>query len=84
MVTRNVNTSRSAHLYRGVYPVLYPKGKPTDNALWQEDVDARLRWGMSQAIDLGLLSAGDSVIAVQGWTSGLGHSNTLRVCSLMN
>jgi hypothetical protein len=34
---------------------------------------------MKQAIDLGLISTGDAVIAVQGWTGGLGHSNTLRV-----
>ena len=78
-VTRNPTTCRSAHLYRGVYPCLYPEVKPTDPALWQEDVDARLKWGMKQAIDLGLLSTGDAVIAVQGWTGGLGHSNTLRV-----
>ena len=72
-------TSRSCHLYRGVYPCLYPKPKPNDSALWQEDVDARLKWGMEQAIDLGLIGVGDTVIAVQGWTGGLGHSNTLRV-----
>jgi pyruvate kinase len=77
-VTRNLATSRAAHLSRGVYPCLYPKPKPTDSAHWQEDVDARLKWGMKQAIDLGLISAGDAVIAVQGWTGGLGHSNTLR------
>ena len=78
-VTRNPDTCRSAHLHRGVYPCLYPKAKPADPALWQEDVDARLKWGMKQAIDLGLISTGDAVIAVQGWTGGLGHSNTLRV-----
>ena len=81
-VTRNHTTSRSAHLYRGVYPCLYPRAKPSDPALWQEDVDARLKWGMKQAIDLGLISNGDAVIAVQGWTGGLGHSNTLRVCNI--
>ena len=78
-VTRNPITCRSAHLYRGVYPAMYPKPRPTDPALWQEDVDSRLRWGMKQGIDLGLISPGDAIIAVQGWTGGLGHSNTLRV-----
>jgi pyruvate kinase len=34
---------------------------------------------MKQAIDLGLINEGDAVIAIQGWTGGLGHSNTLRV-----
>ena len=82
-VTRNHTTSRSAHLHRGVYPCLYPKAKPSDPALWQEDVDARLKWGMKQAIDLQLIQPGDCVIAVQGWTGGLGHSNTLRVLPLV-
>jgi pyruvate kinase len=75
-------TSRYAHLHRGVYPCLYCGPKPTDPSLWQDDVDARLKWGMKQAIDLGLINAGDAVIAVQGWTGGLGHSNTLRVSFL--
>jgi pyruvate kinase len=35
---------------------------------------------MKQAIDLELINEGDVIIAVQGWTGGLGHSNTLRVC----
>src|SRR5271167_2461109 len=78
-VTRNHTTSRYGHLYRGVYPCLYPLPKSTDPAHWQEDVDARLKWGMKQAIDLGLINVGDAVIAVQGWTGGLGHSNTIRV-----
>jgi pyruvate kinase len=89
-VTRNFNTSRSCHLYRGVYPCLYPKPRPTDPKLWQEDVDARLHWAMeyipsipilmdSQAMQLKLLEPGDVVIAIQGWRGGLGNSNTMRV-----
>ena len=45
-MTRNFNTSRSCHLHRGVYPFLYPKARPTDPTLWQEDVDTRLHWAM--------------------------------------
>jgi len=45
-VTRNFETSRSCHLYRGVYPFLYPKIRPADATLWQEDVDNRLQWAM--------------------------------------
>jgi hypothetical protein len=45
-VTRSYSTSRSCHLYRGVYPFLYAKARPADAALWQEDVDARLHWAM--------------------------------------
>lgn len=81
MVTRNPTASRYSHLYRGVYPFLYPKSKPKDfkTVPWQEDVDARLKWGIMNAIKLGVLNKGDAVICVQGWRGGMGHTNTLRV-----
>jgi pyruvate kinase len=92
-VTRNFNTSRNCHLYRGVYPCLYPEARPTDPTIWQEDVDNRLHWAMEytsfksalirrQAMKLKLLEPGDAVVAIQGWRGGLGNSNTLRVLSL--
>lgn len=80
MVTRNPTASRYSHLYRGVYPFLFPRKKPDFNeADWQEDVDGRLKWGIKQAIDLGVLSEGDMVVCVQGWRGGKGHTNTIRV-----
>lgn len=80
MVTRNDRASRYAHLYRGVYPFCFPEPKPDFGATdWQEDVDKRLKWGIGQAIKLGVLSQGDSVICVQGWRGGKGHTNTIRV-----
>ncbi|RPB15457.1 pyruvate kinase [Morchella conica CCBAS932] len=80
MITRNNNAARYSHLYRGIYPFVYPEAKPDFNkTVWQEDVDKRLRWGMAEAMRLGLLSKGDTVIAVQGWKGGLGNTNTLRV-----
>ena len=78
-ITRNPACSRFMHLCRGVYPFLYPEPRPEDALLWQEDVDARLKWGMNHAKELGLLGPGDSVIAIQGWRGGLGNSNTMRV-----
>ncbi|KAI9270384.1 pyruvate kinase [Phascolomyces articulosus] len=95
VVTRNPQTARQAHLYRGCFPFTYPKPSshpraallspsaahlsPADVAPWQEDVDARLMWGMEQAIKYGLLKHGQAVVAVQGWKGGLGNTNTLRV-----
>ncbi|KAI5808551.1 pyruvate kinase [Peziza echinospora] len=80
MITRNAKAARYSHLYRGVYPFYFPEPKPDFNkANWQIDVDRRLKWGMEQAQALGLLSKGDTIIAVQGWRGGLGHTNTLRV-----
>lgn len=76
MVTRNHRAARYCHLYRGVYPFVYEK-KTVDN--WQEDVENRLRWAVSEAIDLGIIKKGDSIVTIQGWTRGSGHSNTVRV-----
>ncbi|KAI9486021.1 MAG: pyruvate kinase [Benjaminiella poitrasii] len=50
-----------------------------DLAPWQDDVDARLKWGMEQGILYGLLKHGEPVIAVQGWRGGLGNTNTIRI-----
>ena len=80
MVTRNATASRYAHLYRGVYPFLFPEPKPDFAGVdWQEDVDKRLKWGISRAIQLGVLNKGDAVVCVQGWRGGRGHTNTIRV-----
>lgn len=77
MITRNAAAARYSHLYRGVYPFHYNEPKPDfDQVIWQEDVDKRLRWGMESAMALGLLSKGETVVAVQGWKGGLGHTNT--------
>jgi len=80
MVTRNASASRYSHLYRGVYPFHYNQEKPDFNTTpWQEDVDNRLKWGIANAIRLGVLKQGESVICVQGWRGGMGHTNTIRV-----
>ncbi|KAI9856082.1 MAG: Pyruvate kinase [Vezdaea acicularis] len=80
MVTRNPIASRYSHLYRGVYPFHFPEEKPDfTKADWQEDVDGRIKWGIAQAIKLGILSKGDTVVCVQGWRGGAGHTNTLRI-----
>ena len=80
MVTRNATASRYSHLYRGVYPFLFDEAKPDFNKEpWQEDVDRRLKWGIMNAIKLGVLKKGDLVVCVQGWRGGMGHTNTIRV-----
>jgi len=80
MITRNAKAARYSHLYRGVYPFLFPEPKPDfSEESWQIDVDKRLRWGMLEAEKLGILGKGDTVVAVQGWRGGLGNTNTLRI-----
>lgn len=63
-----------------MYPFLFPERKPDfDITVWQEDVDRRLKWGIAQAIKLGVLKKGEIVVCVQGWRGGMGHTNTLRI-----
>jgi len=80
MVTRNGAAARYSHLYRGVYPFVYPEKKPDfDKVIWQDDVDKRIKWGLDEAIKLGVLEKGDTIVAVQGWRGGLGNTNTLKI-----
>lgn len=63
-----------------MYPFLFPEEKPDfSETVWQEDVDRRLKWGIEQAVRLGVLNKGDNVICVQGWKGGRGHTNTIRI-----
>ena len=77
MVTRNASASRYGHLYRGVYPFFFPEKKPDFSKVnWQEDVDRRIKWGIAEAMKLGVLSQGETVVVVQGWKGGMGNTNT--------
>ncbi|KAG0325581.1 Pyruvate kinase, partial [Podila horticola] len=76
IVTRRASTARAIHLSRGCYPFVYTEPKVAD---WQEDVDNRLRWGMDQAIKEGLIKTGQTVIVIQGFRSGYGNTNTMRI-----
>lgn len=42
-VTRNDQTARQCHLYRGIFPVFY--NQPL-NEVWAEDVDMRVNFAM--------------------------------------
>ncbi|WFD32675.1 pyruvate kinase [Malassezia sp. CBS 17886] len=82
MVTRNAYTARSCHLYRGTYPFHYPLPHPDSPAHWQNDVDNRIKFGLTEALKLHILKKGDTVIAVQGWRGGRGHTNSLRIVTV--
>ena len=79
MITRNEQAARQAHLSRGVYPMVYPEPKATSIEDWQNDVERRIRWGIDQALELNIMKKGTPIITIQGWKSGLGNSNTLRI-----
>ncbi|KAI8058517.1 pyruvate kinase [Syncephalis plumigaleata] len=75
-VTRDASAARQCHLHRGCYPFLYTQER---RDIWQEDVEARIQWALEMGVKYGLLKRGDSVIAVQGWKGGFGHTNTMRI-----
>ncbi|XP_072236319.1 pyruvate kinase PKM isoform X2 [Leuresthes tenuis] len=75
-VTRNPQTARQAHLYRGIFPVLYTKPA---NDVWAEDVDMRVNFAMEMGKARGFFKEGDVVIVLTGWRPGSGYTNTMRV-----
>uniref|UniRef100_A0A2K5IIX4 Pyruvate kinase n=1 Tax=Colobus angolensis palliatus TaxID=336983 RepID=A0A2K5IIX4_COLAP len=75
-VTRNPQTARQAHLYRGIFPVLCKD--PVQEA-WAEDVDLRVNFAMNVGKARGFFKKGDVVIVLTGWRPGSGFTNTMRV-----
>lgn len=81
-VTRNEQTARQIHLHRGCYPFWYPEPRGIQEHQWQTDVDNRIRFGLRNALALNIITPGSTIVAVQGWKGGLGHTNTLRILSV--
>ncbi|MCJ8735987.1 hypothetical protein PDJAM_G00253840 [Pangasius djambal] len=75
-VTRNEQTARQCHLYRGIFPILY--NKPA-NDVWAEDVDLRVSFALEMGKARKFYKSGDVVIVVTGWRPGSGYTNTMRV-----
>ncbi|XP_004646732.1 pyruvate kinase PKM [Octodon degus] len=75
-VTRNPQTARQAHLYRGIFPVLCKD--PVQQA-WAEDVDLRVNLAMNVGNARGFFKTGDVVIMLTGWRPDSGFTNTMRV-----
>ncbi|XP_030159180.1 pyruvate kinase PKLR isoform X1 [Lynx canadensis] len=78
-VTRSAQAARQAHLFRGVFPVLY--SEPPE-AIWADDVDHRVQFGIESGKLHGFLHVGDLVIVVTGWRPGSGYTNIMRVLSV--
>ncbi|PWN27275.1 pyruvate kinase [Jaminaea rosea] len=84
VISRDEQTCRSVHLYRGAYPFFYPYPRPQDTsgAAWGGDVDNRIKYGLSSALRLGIVEKGSVCIVAQGWRGGSGHTNSLRVLTV--
>ncbi|KAJ3596463.1 hypothetical protein NHX12_002870 [Muraenolepis orangiensis] len=75
-VTRCGQAARQAHLYRGIYPVLYTKPA---NDVWAEDVDLRVNFALDYGKHRNFLKSGEVILVVTGWRPGAGYTNTMRV-----
>jgi len=75
-VTRLPHVARQVHLYRGCYPFVYQKARREP---WQDDIEARINYGVQQGALYGLLAPGNPIVVVQGWKAGSGYTNTMRV-----
>ena len=47
-----------------------------------QQVDNRIRYGLRVGLKLSLIQPGSTIVAVQGWKGGLGHTNTMRILSV--
>ncbi|XP_006861615.1 PREDICTED: pyruvate kinase PKLR [Chrysochloris asiatica] len=78
-VTRSAQAARQVHLCRGVFPLLY---REPPKAIWAEDVDHRVQFGIESGKLRGFLHVGDLVIVVTGWRPGSGYTNIMQVLSI--
>lgn len=78
-VTRNPQVARQLHLYRSVKPIFYDKDYLP---IWQDDVDARIKFAMKIGAQRGYFKNGDQIVAVQGWKGGAGNTNTFRLITV--
>ncbi|VEN39968.1 unnamed protein product [Callosobruchus maculatus] len=75
-ITRNEQTARQAHIYRGVLPIIYDCEREED---WLHDVDNRANAGIKFGKQRGFIKTGDPVVVVTGWKQGSGFTNTMRI-----
>lgn len=76
-VTRSLSVARQLQLHHGVVPFYYPTEKGEES--FAHDVNQRFYWVMEKAKQLGMLEKDDKIVGVQGWQTGQGHTNTIRI-----
>lgn len=82
VITRDHHTARAVHLFRGCYPHHYPHPRPDTSSKWQEDVDNRIKYGLAEALRLGIVEKGSTCVVLQGWRGGAGNTNSLRILTV--
>lgn len=86
VVTRYSFVARQAHIYRACYPIVVEDAKDSNDEYygeqWQRNVDERISIAVEWARSAGILSSGNTVIAIQGWKGGPGNTNCMRLLSV--
>ncbi|KAI8785784.1 pyruvate kinase PKM-like isoform X4 [Biomphalaria glabrata] len=80
-VTRNAQTARQAHLYRGIFPIHYVAPKMNE---WTADVDRRIWKAISVGLERNMIKESDPVVILTGWKPGSGATNTMRIIAAHN
>ncbi|XP_033725049.1 pyruvate kinase PKM-like isoform X1 [Pecten maximus] len=75
-ITRQAQTARQCHLYRGVFPIHYAEPVLSE---WTADVDRRIYKGIDVSMRRGFVKVGDPIVIVTGWKPGSGSTNTMRI-----
>ena len=75
-VSRFAQTTRVAHLYRGLLPLHYDADRLPD---WPHDVDVRIQSAIDFGKKRGFIKTGNAVIVISGWRKGAGATNTMRM-----
>lgn len=75
-VSRFKQTTRQAHLYRGIIPLYFSQSALDD---WPQDIDVRIQAAINFGKSRKFVKTGDLVIVVTGWRKGAGSTNTTRV-----
>ncbi|KAG8177643.1 hypothetical protein JTE90_026721 [Oedothorax gibbosus] len=75
-VSRLTQTTRQAHLWRGILPLHFTGEREPD---WPHDVDVRIQFALDFGKQRKFIKSGDAVIVVTGWRKGAGATNTMRV-----
>lgn len=88
-VTRNGQTARQAHLYRGIFPVLYNE---QSNDVWAEDVDLRVNFAMdvgkresmsgTPTLDMAWMMNLDHTCRLFCWLNGILYIQVLKFCQV--
>lgn len=75
-VSRFMQTTRQAHLWRGILPLYFEGERLPD---WPQDVDSRISSAINFGKNRNFIRTGDAVVVITGWRKGAGATNTLRL-----